>query len=147
MLEEGLEVALELHLAFHGLHLGEDARHFLQAHVVDGIGREVRRGVDPREIGVPGLSVRQLRPRGAGAGLAPVLVAHIRMQALVGGADLVLDEGPHLRGDPLAVCGRHALGERLDRTPENALLRILDHMGLQLGQHLVHDGDRVGHAT
>jgi hypothetical protein len=52
----------------------------------------------------------------------------------------------HLGRDALSVGGGHRFGEVLDRTPEQALFRIGHGQGLQLGQHLVHDGAGLGHA-
>ena len=121
---EGFQIALEFHFA---LHRPISERGYAQ--LSSGPFRVLRPAQGRlwcaafHHVRVPGFSVRQLRPRRAASRLAPVFVAHVSVQALVGGHHLVRDEAAFARRSardpPGTLSGKFLIGPQKMRRVSN----------------------------
>ena len=146
VLEERLQVTFETHLRLQLLKLGAQARHFIQADLVDFRRRQAGRGGALGQVCVPLGAVGQCAKAMGLACNRDVLVGQVGAQPAEGRHQLLVDHRGVGFGQALLV-GVGKVGRQVaDRAPERRLLRIIGDHAVQLRQHFLHQQPGLHHA-
>jgi hypothetical protein len=138
VVEEGLEVALEADLFLDRDHLAMNARHLVEADLVDLLGAHVRGRVLAHQVGVPGLAVGQRVEAVGVTTCRQVLVADEVAQPGIGRDELAGDRRLVGRAQARTLRLGHGVGKRRDRPVEQAVRRRRHDVRLELGQGALH---------
>ena len=140
-----LVFAFEARLYHGGAQIGIDARHFLEADLVDGIGRQIGGGEFLHLIAIPGNAIGQIARGSAGAGAGQIFGAqegqHPRLCRIDDGLDHLAGFGAQL----VLLERRNRRRHQRERRVERAVLDRLDLIG-QRRVTALHGDSRRGKA-